>query len=104
VLTVQSGDRTNNEKLKTEAMHMLRPGETFQPEAINDINTDSNQLFSFCNKFKNLGSVFNNKLNGTEDIDHQIQQTTAAFASLSDNVLRNKNISKKLRKLSSTCH
>jgi hypothetical protein len=84
-------------------MHIPRPGETSQPEATKDINIDNNQFFSFCNKFKYLG--FNNELNDTEDINRRIQQATAAFASLSENVLRNKNISKKLRKRTlGNCH
>jgi hypothetical protein len=50
-------------------MHVPRLGETSQPEAINDINIDNNQFFSFCKKFKYLGSMFNNELNDTEDIN-----------------------------------
>jgi hypothetical protein len=46
-LTVHCGDRNNKEKSKTEAMHIPRSGETSQPEAINNINIDSNRYFFF---------------------------------------------------------
>jgi hypothetical protein len=68
-LTVHCGDRNNNEKSKTEAMHIPKPGTTSSTEAINDINIDNNKYFSFCNQFKYLGSIFTNTLNDSEDIE-----------------------------------
>jgi Reverse transcriptase (RNA-dependent DNA polymerase) len=96
--TVHCDDRNNNEKSKTEVMHIPKPGTKSHPEAINDINIDNNKHFSFCNQFNYLGSIFTNNLNDSEDIDRRIKQATAAFASLSGNILRNNKISKKLRK------
>jgi hypothetical protein len=79
-------------------LHIPRPGKISQPEETKDIDLDNNKYFSFCNQFKYLGSIFTNNLNDSEDINRRIKQATAAFASLSDNILRNKKISKKLRK------
>jgi hypothetical protein len=61
-----------------------------------NIEIDDNKYFSFCKKFKYLGSIFSNTLDDTGDIERRIQQATAAFASLSEHILRNKKMSKKL--------
>jgi hypothetical protein len=97
-LTVHHGDKRTNETSKTEAMHIAKPGQQSQPHKISNIEITDNKYFSFCNKFKYLGSMFSNTLDDTDDIEKRIKQATAAFATLSENVLRKKEISKKLRK------
>jgi Reverse transcriptase (RNA-dependent DNA polymerase) len=97
-LTVHYGDKRNDEKSKTEAMYIPRPGQQSNTNETKNIEIDDNRYFSFSKKFKYLGSIFSNTLDDTEDIERRIQQATAAFASLSEHVLHNKKISKKLRK------
>jgi hypothetical protein len=96
-LTVHCGDHNKDEASKTEAMHVPKPGKKSTPEETANIELDNNKYFSFCTKFKYLGSMFTNDLNDSEDINKRIKQSTAAFATLGPNVLCNKRISRKLR-------
>ena len=95
-LTVHSGDTTAQAASKTEAMYFPPPGKSQQHGDTSDIKISDSEYFSFCQKFKYLGSYFEPSLDDTADITNRIQKASAAFAAMK-RVLRNDQISCPLR-------
>ena len=84
------GDRRNGGNLKTEAMYFPPPGKT-ATTMDTDILINKNEFFSYCNKFKYLGTIFTPSLKDDLDIQRQITKACGAFTTM-EFVLYNKNI------------
>ena len=95
-LTVHCGDRRNDGKSKTEAMYFPPPGKTATTTDTADILINENEFFSYCNKFKYLGTIFTPSLKDDLDIQRRITQACGVFATMK-RVLCNNNIPAKLR-------
>jgi hypothetical protein len=67
-LTVHSGDKSTNEPLKMEAIHIPRPCQQSTVDDIKEIMLDENCFFAYCTKFKYLGTTFTPELNGSNNV------------------------------------
>ena len=61
-LTVHCGDKRNDGNSKTEAMFFPPPGKAATATDTADILINKNEFFSYCNKFKYLGTIFTSSL------------------------------------------
>jgi hypothetical protein len=95
-LTVHCGDRRNDGSSKTEAMFFPPPGKIATATDTADILINENEFFSYCDKFKYLGSIFTPSLKDDMDIQRRINQANGVFATMK-RVLCNKELSAKLR-------
>ena len=102
-LTVHCGDRRNDGSSKTEAMFFPPPGKIATATDTADIQINEHEFFSYCDKFKYLGSIFTPSLKDDYDIQRQINQATGAFATMK-RVLCNKEISKNITSLTIRCY
>ena len=71
------------------------PGKTATATDTADILINKNEFFSYCNKFKYLGTIFTPSLTDDLDIQRRITQACGAFATMK-RVLCNRNIPAKL--------
>jgi hypothetical protein len=78
-LTVHCGGHSTNEPSKTEAMHIPAPGQKSTKNDTTDIDIDENHFFSFCKKFKYLGTNFSPKLNNSNKIKKTNQPSPASI-------------------------
>ena len=95
-LTVHCGDRRSDGNSKTEAMYIPPPGKTATTTDTADILINEFEFFSYCNKFKYLGTIFTPSLKDDLDIQRRINQANGAFATMK-RVLCNKDIPATLR-------
>jgi hypothetical protein len=96
-LTVHTGVKSSKESSKTEAMHFPAPKQEQTANDTEDIDIDGDRYFSFCDKFKYLGSIFKPSLNDSHDVDKRIDQASKAFYAMNKNVFRKREIPIKLR-------
>ena len=95
-LTVHCGDRRNDGSLKVEAVFFPPPRKIATATDTAYILINKNEFFSYCDKFKYLGTIFTPSLKDDMDIQRQINQANGAFATMK-RVLCKKNKSTKLR-------
>ena len=93
---MHAGNKNEKTTSKTEAMYFPKPREKADPENTADIQINEDQHFSYCTKFKYLGSIFTLDLKENEDINKRISQAINAFNSMKD-VLTNQEIPVKTR-------
>lgn len=77
---------------------MFIPAKGYIPSAGDtaDVMLNEHEFFGFCETFKYLGTTFDNKLDGSTDIQVRIRQATAAFASMKK-LLQDQKLSNKMR-------
>jgi len=95
-LTVHCGDKRNDGNSKTEELFFPPPGKTATAMDTADILIHENEFFSYCNKFKYLGTIFIPSLKDDLGIQRRITQACSPFATMK-RVLCNRNIPAKLR-------
>jgi hypothetical protein len=96
-LSIHSGDKKKNEPSETEAMHIPQLHQQSTVEDTKDIMIDEDRFFTYCTKFKYLGTTFPPELNNSNVIQLQIDQAGKAFYAMNKNILRRKDISSKLQ-------
>ena len=96
-LTVHCGDKRNDEKSKTEAMHFPAPRQQSTNDDTADTMLDEHHYFFFTNEFKHLGTTFAPNLTEPMDAKKRINKATGALMSMMK-FFKDKSISIKLRK------
>ena len=81
-LTIHCGDKTTKAGSKTEAMFFPGARKKATEEDTADIMVGGTNYFSYCDKFKYLGTIFTPNLKNDEDIKKRISQATGAFAAM----------------------
>ena len=94
-LTVHCGDKRNDGSSKTEAMFFPPPGRIATATDTADVLINEHEFFSYCDKFKYLGTIFTPSLKDDLDIQQQINQASGTFATMK-RVLCNDDLPAKL--------